>query len=101
MDPFTKIYIFICERFRFTEFRDIFLSSSGMITLICIIFFKSLVIVVHKKCLPGPKLGCEIWLPVQNLAVRCAYRSVTCLSNMHTSPVQYLMVIFSHLSVPR
>ena len=62
MDPFTKI--FICERFRFTEFRDIFLSSSGMITLICIIFFKSLVIVVHEKCLPGPKLGCEIWLPV-------------------------------------
>ena len=88
MDPFKKICIvFICERFRFTEFRDIFLSSSGMITLICIIFFKSLVIVVHEKCLPGPKLDCEIWVPVHNQAVRCAYRSKTWLSNMHTSPI--------------
>ena len=42
MDPFAKIQIFICERFRFTEFRDIFLSSSGMITLICIISSKAL-----------------------------------------------------------
>ena len=55
--------------------------------LIFIIFFKILVIVVGEKCLPGPKLGCEIQLPFQNQAIRCAYRSETCLSNMHTSPI--------------
>ena len=44
-----------------------FLSSSGMTNpLIFIIFFKILVIVVGEKCLPGPKLGCEIQLPFQN-----------------------------------
>ena len=65
-----------------------FLSASGMINpLIFIILFKILVIVVGEKCLPGPKLDCEIWVPVHNQAVRCAYRSKTWLSNMHTSPI--------------
>ena len=44
-----------------------FLSASGMINpLIFIILFKILVIVVGEKCLPGPKLDCEIWVPVHN-----------------------------------
>ena len=63
------------------------LSSSVMINpLILIIFFKILVIVVGEKCLPGPKLGCQICLPVQNLSVRSVYRSNSRLSDMHTRP---------------
>ena len=82
-----SIFLYV-KGFTLLSSETYFLSSSGMINpLIFIIFFKILVIVVGEKCLPGPKLGCEIWLPVQNLAVRCAYRSVTCLSNMHTSPI--------------